>query len=126
MEKRRDIAAVSAHIDVLPTFADIAGIKTLPKGQMEGRSFLPLLSGEKKSLQDRYLFTHKGRWKTGANPEDFKWMNLLCAVTVTDSWAEVLPSAFPNGNARRYFTKGRPLRHDQGSAANNQHYRKKP
>ena len=71
----RDIATLSAHIDVLPTFADIAGIKTLPKGQVEGRSFLPLLSGEKKSLQDRYLFTHKGRWKTGANPEDFKWMN---------------------------------------------------
>ena len=71
----RDIDTLSAHIDVLPTFADIAGIKTLPNGQVEGRSMLPLLSGEKKSLQDRYLFTHKGRWKTGANPDNFKWMN---------------------------------------------------
>ena len=66
---------IRVSIDVLPTFADIAGIKTLPKDQVEGRSFLPLLSGEKKSLQHRHLFTHKGRWKTGANPDNFKWMN---------------------------------------------------
>jgi len=72
----RSIDTVSAHIDVLPTFAAIAGIKKLPEGQVEGRSFLPLLTGEKKTLSDsRYLFTHKGRWKTGAEPNDFQWIN---------------------------------------------------
>jgi len=72
----RDLDTVSAHIDVLPTFAAVAGIETLPKNQVEGRSFLPLLTGEKKTLSDsRYLFTHKGRWKTGAEPNDFQWKN---------------------------------------------------
>ena len=72
----RNIDTVSAHIDVLPTFAAIAGIKTLPKNQVEGRSFLPLLAGEKKTLPDnRYLFTHKGRWKTGTEPNEFQWKN---------------------------------------------------
>ena len=72
----RDFDTVSAHIDVLPTFAAIAGIKTLPKNQVEGRSFLPLLTGEKKTLpDDRYLFTHKARWKTGTEPNEFQWKN---------------------------------------------------
>ena len=72
----RNIATVSAHIDLLPTLAAIAGIKKLPEEQVEGRSMLPLLTGEKKTLSDsRYLFTHKGRWKTGAEPNDFQWIN---------------------------------------------------
>ena len=72
----RDFETVSAHIDLLPTFAAIAGIKTLPKNQVEGRSLLPLLNGEKKTLaDDRYLFTHKARWKTGTEPNEFQWKN---------------------------------------------------
>ena len=72
----RNIGTVSAHIDVLPTLAAIAGIKKLPEEQVEGRSMLPLLTGEKKTLSDsRYLFTHKGRWKTGAEPNNFQWIN---------------------------------------------------
>ena len=72
----RNIETVSAHIDVLPTFAAIAGVNKLPENQVEGRSFLPLLTGEKKVLPDnRYLFTHKGRWKTGAEPNEYQWKN---------------------------------------------------
>ena len=75
-EAERNIDTVSAHIDLLPTLAAVAGIKKLPQGQVEGRSFLPLLTGEKKTLSaSRYLFTHKGRWKTGENPDKYKWMN---------------------------------------------------
>ena len=48
----------------------------LRKGQVEGRSLLPLLNDAKKTLPDnRYLFTHKGRWATGSNPDEFKWKN---------------------------------------------------
>ncbi len=71
---------VSAHIDVLPTFAELAGIKKLPKGQVEGRSLVPLLKNPKAAQPDRYLFTHKARWADRndpgkADPEDFKWKN---------------------------------------------------
>ena len=68
----RDVDLVSAHIDLLPTLADIAGAQ-IPAGQVEGRSLLPLL--DEKTAADwgnRYLFTHKGRWPTGADPNRFK------------------------------------------------------
>jgi len=73
----RDVDVVSAHIDLLPTLADIAGAE-IPAGQVEGRSLLPLLDGTKDKLDDRYLFTHTGRWKTGADPNDSKFRG--CAV----------------------------------------------
>ena len=69
-----DIKNVSAHIDLLPTFAQIAGAK-LPEKQVEGRSLLPLLKGQKILQQARYLFTNKARWKTGAEPNAHQWKN---------------------------------------------------
>lgn len=68
----RDIDTVSAHIDLLPTFAAIAGAK-LPKNQVEGRSLLPLIKGKNVPYQDRYLFTQKARWKTGSEPNKHQW-----------------------------------------------------
>ena len=31
------------------------------------------MEGPMPDWEDRYLFTHKGRWKTGAEPNDFQW-----------------------------------------------------
>ncbi len=70
----QEIATVSAHIDIFPTLAAIAGAP-LPGGQVEGRSLVPLLDGTAATLPDRYLFTHQARWKTGAEPDDFQWTN---------------------------------------------------
>ncbi len=63
----RDVDAVTAHIDVLPSLAAFAGA-ALPAGQVEGRSFLPLLEDPAAAWPDRYLYTHRGRWKTGDDP----------------------------------------------------------
>lgn len=68
----RDIDRIAAHLDVFPTLASLAGAK-LPPGQVEGRSLLPLVQNQSVDWEDRYLFTHKGRWKTGANPDDHQW-----------------------------------------------------
>ncbi len=68
----RDIDTVSAHIDILPTLAELAGAK-YPKNQVEGRSLLPLLEDAGAEQPDRYLFTQKARWKTGAEPNDHMW-----------------------------------------------------
>ena len=68
---------VAAHIDILPTLAALAGAE-VPADQVEGRSMLPLLGkvdGAKDVWPERYLFTHKARWKTGADPEDSKWQS---------------------------------------------------
>ncbi len=68
----QDIDTIAAHIDVFPTIAALAGAE-LPKGQVEGRSLLPLIENPETEWSDRYLFTHKARWPTGADPEKSKW-----------------------------------------------------
>jgi arylsulfatase A-like enzyme len=68
----RDIDTIAAHIDLLPTLAALADA-TPPAGQVEGRNLLPLIELADTQWPDRYLFTHKGRWKTGEEPDDYQW-----------------------------------------------------
>jgi arylsulfatase A-like enzyme len=68
----RDVDRIGAHLDILPTLAGFAGAK-IPEEQVEGRSLLPLIEQQKVKWADRYLFTHKGRWKTGADPNESQW-----------------------------------------------------
>lgn len=68
----RDIDTIAAHIDILPTLAELAGAE-LPAGQVEGRSLLPLIEQADPEWPDRFLFTHKGRWPTGADPNESQW-----------------------------------------------------
>jgi len=68
----QDVDRIAAHIDVLPTLAALTGA-ALPEGQVSGRNLLPLIETPNADWEDRYLFTHQGRWKTGANPDDDQW-----------------------------------------------------
>ncbi len=70
----RDIDRIGGDIDVFPTIAAVAGAE-LPANQVEGRSLIPLLEDSEAEWPDRYLFTHVGRWPTGAEPNDFQWKN---------------------------------------------------
>ena len=72
IEPGRDVDRIAAHIDVLPTLAALAGAAP-PAHQVEGRNLLPLIENPSVEWADRYLFTHVGRWKTGADPDDFQW-----------------------------------------------------
>lgn len=67
-----EVDRIAAHIDILPTLADLAGAK-LPEKQVEGRSLLPLLKNPKAEWSDRYLFTHVARWPTGSDPDKHQW-----------------------------------------------------
>ena len=60
----RDISALTAHIDVFPTLAEIAGasLSENVQKQVEGRSLLPLLRDSGAAWPDRFLFTQTGRW----------------------------------------------------------------
>lgn len=63
----RDCPALTAHIDVFPTFCELAGAKlggTLTN-QVEGRSLVPLLRNAGAPWADRWLVTHVGRWPRG-------------------------------------------------------------
>jgi len=79
-----DIPALTAHIDIFKTFASLSGT-ILPAGiqKLDGRNLLPLLESAGADWDDRYLFTHKGRWEKGVEPDTHKWQD--CAVR-TQHW----------------------------------------
>jgi len=59
--------ALSAHLDLFPTLAELTGATLAPavKQQVEGRSFLPLLKNPQTPMADRTLVHHVGRWTKG-------------------------------------------------------------
>jgi arylsulfatase A-like enzyme len=77
--KPADVTKLTAHLDVLPTLAEIAGAK-LPAdvaAKLDGRSLVPLLSDPAADWPDRCLFTHVGRWPKGKST-DAKFSN--CSI----------------------------------------------
>jgi arylsulfatase len=78
--KPGDVDRLAAHIDFLPTVAELAGAKLSDevRAQVEGRSLVPLLRDPKADWPDRFLFTHIGRWPKGAKPSEHKYAH--CAV----------------------------------------------
>jgi arylsulfatase len=75
-----DCDRLTAHIDVFPTLAELAGIEMSDRvtAQVEGRSLVPLLQNPNEPWEDRVLFTHVGRWPKGADVNDYKYAN--CSV----------------------------------------------
>lgn len=96
-DQDKDVETTAAHIDVLPTLAQICRVE-LPKGRViDGQSLLPILEGREEDWADRSLFFYwtrrypepyynmairKGDYKlvgkTDYNPsmEDFELFNL--------------------------------------------------
>jgi arylsulfatase len=66
--KPHDVQPLTAHVDILPTLAELAGAgipdETMQK--LDGRSLVPLLESPDADWPDRALFTHVGRWNNGA------------------------------------------------------------
>jgi arylsulfatase len=63
--------ALSAHLDLFPTLAEITGatLSDEVQQQVEGRSLLPLLKNPKAEWPDRTLVHHVGRWPAGKAAE---------------------------------------------------------
>jgi arylsulfatase len=83
--KPHDVSKLAAHIDFLPTLAELAGAKLTVEvqKQVEGRSLAPLLRDAEAAWPDRKLFTHVGRWPKGTPPEEYKYAQ--CSVR-TPRW----------------------------------------
>lgn len=65
--KPGDVDRLTAHVDIFPTLAALAGA-TIPDsvaGRLDGRSLLCLLENPQADWPDRFLFTHVGRWPKG-------------------------------------------------------------
>lgn len=73
----RDVSALAAHIDVLPTLMDLLQIQPddLLRQQVEGISLLPWLKGDNPPEPERFLFTHVGRWGRDSDGRDAKLQN---------------------------------------------------
>jgi arylsulfatase len=63
--------ALSAHLDLFPTLAEITGatLSAEVKQQVEGRSLLPLLKSPRADWAERVLVHHVGRWAKGMAAE---------------------------------------------------------
>lgn len=85
-----DCPALTAHIDVFPTLAQLAAAPLSPKAQsqIEGRSLVPLLENAAAPWPERVLFTHLGRWPKGADRAEAKYR--ACGVR-TARWHLVSP-----------------------------------
>ena len=62
-----DVAALVAHVDLLPTLCELCGVSIPPSlaPRIEGRSLVPLLSDPRAPWPERTLVTHLGRWERG-------------------------------------------------------------
>jgi arylsulfatase A-like enzyme len=71
--------ALSAHLDLFPTLAEITGatLSAEVKQQVEGRSLLPVLKDPKAEWADRTLVHHVGRWRKGKAADS---KNARCAI----------------------------------------------
>jgi arylsulfatase A-like enzyme len=60
-----DANQLTAHVDVFPTIAALAGAQISNSPPLDGRNLLPILADPQAEWPDRYLFTHVGRWEPG-------------------------------------------------------------
>ena len=96
-----------AHIDVFPTFAELAGVDLAADGslhdQVAGRSLVPLLTDpaapEGLAWDERPLFTHVGRWPKRSDPDLAKYQ---AAAVRTKAWALVSPEGGPEPDWQLY------------------------
>ena len=57
-DHNRDIETAAAHIDILPTIADLCNVDLPKYTKVDGQSLLPLMDPSEAAWQDRYLFSY--------------------------------------------------------------------
>jgi len=70
----KDIEALSAHIDLMPTLIDLCKLKTPDSLEYDGQSLAPLLNGEIDSWTDRTLFVHNQRVEYPVKDKEYQVM----------------------------------------------------
>jgi arylsulfatase len=114
-----DISALAAHIDLLPTLAELVGVPLTGAvaQQVEGRSLMPLFKNPAATWPDRTLFTHVGRWPRFSDPEAAKFAN--CSVR-TPQWHLVSAKGGAKPTWELYDVSADPGERNDVAAANAQ------
>jgi arylsulfatase A len=78
----RQVDRIASHIDVLPTLAELAGVKRPDGPPLDGVSLQPLLAGHSANWPERYIFTHADQQADPTKPypgairsQQFKMVN---------------------------------------------------
>ncbi|NLE36976.1 MAG: arylsulfatase [Pirellulaceae bacterium] len=66
----RDIDALTQVQDILPTLAELCGLKVADKSQFQGSSLVPVIQGNGESLDDRILVVQFSRMDVGRPTKD--------------------------------------------------------
>ena len=66
------IAQIGAAIDLLPTFADLAGVPLISKKPLDGKSLKPLLLGTSNEWPDRMIFTLAARNRVTVRTQQYR------------------------------------------------------
>ncbi len=64
-----EVSYIAAHIDILPTLLDFCRVRLPENLQIDGRSLVPVLTGQPKQWADRTIFT---QWHRGDEPVLFQ------------------------------------------------------
>jgi len=74
----RDVEQITAHIDIMPTLLELSGITTPGSIEFDGKSLVPLLTGQDSEWPERTIFLHNQRVL-----DPIKWRN---TSVMTDHW----------------------------------------
>lgn len=74
IEGGKDIEALSAHIDLMPTLIDLCKLNTPENINFDGQSLVPLLSGKKSENNDRTFITHNQRVEFPVKDKEYQVM----------------------------------------------------
>lgn len=81
-----EVEELTAHIDFLPSIAELAGIVFTPENELDGRSFASLIFEDDPVWEDRLLFTHQSRWDSLEQFPASVRNNRYRAVRYGDEW----------------------------------------
>jgi len=79
----KDIDTLAAHIDVLPTLADLCGLEVSDEYQTDGVSLKPLLTGSETPWKRKHLVVqfHGGAYARSFPPKPYEY-----SVVMTERW----------------------------------------
>ena len=82
----RDVAPITAHLDVLPTLIDLCGLREPDGAAFDGASLAPLLRGESADWPERTLVVHNQQVDTPQKCKDFAVMTDRWRLVQTTQW----------------------------------------
>lgn len=85
------VKPIAAHVDLLPTIAQLCGVTDLNTLPLDGRSLVPLLTGEMSEWPDRMIFARTSGWRSvlSYNEPVVRDLHTLGKTVRTQRWRAV-------------------------------------